>query len=850
MRQSVRLASLVEGACRQGRRGRDTITASNYADDAGHGSQTFASSQTWRNALLGTAAAGALLLGYARRAYATCTGAGATLNCTGDISASLVNGGLDVNGTIYDTLNVYTLSAPITPNSSTNGINFDTSGDITITSDAVINAPSGAGSDIFARGYGSVTITNTGDLRSETGYGIQVYNYGSGDTYVRNDGTVTTNFGTGISIRAYGDEKVVNHGVVNVTGGGGYGIGVRNYAQRNIKIYNYANVTGGNAGIFAETTGAGVVTIKSTGDVMSASGNNAITSRSSSSASAITLYSGRVYGDRFGVEFSAGTLNNSALLKGDVSAIYGGNNSTVNNSGTITGNVNGYAGGGTISAFNNLSGGTFNSGAIVSLGADTNTLTNAGTLSPGGAGTVQTTALTGKLVQTGTGTFTVDFATNTADKVTVSGTADIAGTVALNVLAAPTGSGSVVIVDAASLVSTATLLNTSGIDFTLQVQGNQLLLSWQEASILGLLIGANANQRAIAAYLDAANAAGPSAGLQALINALVALNETQLLAALNQLIPELYSDAQISSLYASLGFANNLLSCRVNGTTTASIIHEGQCLWAGASAQFLDQGTTFSQLGFNATTGLFAAGAQVALDPVWRLGFGAGYQQSSLDTATNETSDGQTALGGVALKYNPGPFLLAGVISGGRAWFDTTRPVAFTGFSGTASSNSNIDILNGGVRAAYVFGSPQLYFKPMVDAAATRLDLGGFSESGGGAANLTVASSKQTVYTIAPSLEIGTEWWMPNGTLVRPFLRGGATWYENGNLALSASFLGAPAGLTPFTIATKMDGVMGTVGAGLDVITGTDTVLHLTYDGQIGSDTQIHAIGLKGSARF
>jgi outer membrane autotransporter protein len=190
------------------------------------------------------------------------------------------------------------------------------------------------------------------------------------------------------------------------------------------------------------------------------------------------------------------------------------------------------------------------------------------------------------------------------------------------------------------------------------------------------------------------------------------------------------------------------------------------------------------------------------------------------------------------------------VISGGRAWFDTTRPVAFTGFSGTASSNSNIDILNGGVRAAYVFGSPQLYFKPMVDAAATRLDLGGFSESGGGAANLTVASSKQTVYTIAPSLEIGTEWWMPNGTLVRPFLRGGATWYENGNLALSASFLGAPAGLTPFTIATKMDGVMGTVGAGLDVITGTDTVLHLTYDGQIGSDTQIHAIGLKGSARF
>ncbi len=110
--------------------------------------------------------------------------------------------------------------------------------------------------------------------------------------------------------------------------------------------------------------------------------------------------------------------------------------------------------------------------------------------------------------------------------------------------------------------------------------------------------------------------------------------------------------------------------------------------------------------------------------------------------------------------------------------------------------------------------------------------------------------SKQTVYTIAPSVEVGTEWWLANGTLVRPFLRGGATWYENGDLALTASFLNAPAGVSPFTIQTGMDDVMGTVGAGLDVITGTDTVLHIAYDGQLGQTTQIHAVALKGSARF
>ena len=204
----------------------------------------------------------------------------------------------------------------------------------------------------------------------------------------------------------------------------------------------------------------------------------------------------------------------------------------------------------------------------------------------------------------------------------------------------------------------------------------------------------------------------------------------------------------------------------------------------------------------------------------------------------------------MALKYNPGPLLLAGVVNGGRGWYDTMRPIAFGGFAATAQGTSEIDILNGGVRAAYVFGSPQLYFKPMLDAAATRLALGGFTESGGGAANLVVQASQQTVYTLAPTLEVGTEWWLANGTLVRPFLRGGAVWYEGGDLALSAGFLGAPAGVAPFTILTDMDDVMGVVGAGLDMINARDAALRLSYDGQLGETTQIHAIALKGSARF
>ena len=43
---------------------------------------------------------------------------------------------------------------------------------------------------------------------------------------------------------------------------------------------------------------------------------------------------------------------------------------------------------------------------------------------------------------------------------------------------------------------------------------------------------------------------------------------------------------------------------------------------------------------------------------------------------------------------------------------------------------------------------------------------------------------------------------------------------------------------------------MGVIGAGIDVINDHDTVLHLAYDGQLGETTQIHAIAIKGSARF
>jgi uncharacterized protein with beta-barrel porin domain len=85
---------------------------------------------------------------------------------------------------------------------------------------------------------------------------------------------------------------------------------------------------------------------------------------------------------------------------------------------------------------------------------------------------------------------------------------------------------------------------------------------------------------------------------------------------------------------------------------------------------------------------------------------------------------------------------------------------------------------------------------------------------------------------------------------MRAFARGGASWYGGADLKLAASFSAAPDGVAPFTTLGHLDDVMGVLGAGLDVISGNDIALRITYDGQIGPTQQLHGFGLKGSIKF
>lgn len=523
------------------------------------------------------------------------------------------------------------------------------------------------------------------------------------------------------------------------------------------------------------------------------------------------------------------------------------------NGGTITGGVSLTDSGNPAGAFFNLDTGLFNTGDTVTV----TTLDNAGTIAPGRRGFVQTTALNGDFVQSATGVYAVDLnpaassPPTTNDSITVTGSAQLAGNVEARFTSLPLSAAqSFVIMSAAGGLTDNGLGLIAGpaARATLQFSGNDLLLGY---SIDFAAIGfANPNQRAIAHNLQSIFQAGGGGVTPVLLALLNTHGIEEYRNALDQLSPELYTDAQIAALYANLAFASSMLSCRVNGADTASIIREGQCLWAGASARFLNTNTTRDQIGYRETAGLFTAGVQVALDDVWRLGFAGGFQQSNSSSATNATSEGTLGQAGVALKYNPGPLLLAATLSGGGASYDTKRPLAFGGFAATAEGTADYGFINGGVRAAYVLGTPDLYWKPILDMNLTHIALDGFTESGGGGAGLTVHDASQTVFSIAPTLEVGSEFWLANGTLVRPLVRGGGIWYSDDDFALTAGFAQAPAGVGPFTIMTQQDQAMGLIGAGLEVINADNDTLRINYDAQLGETTEIHSVAIRGSASF
>ena len=684
------------------------------------------------------------------------------------------------------------------------------------TDDSAIHA--GNATNFSVENYGQIIGAHHGVDQNVDG---TLGNPSSSTLTVTNYGTITGSYigtgngdGDGVDIDFIG--TVTNYGTIQGTGAGGVDSG------------GFANHSEGIA------MGGGVIKNYAGGIISGADTAIRIDNGSEGSAyGSVNIW-------------NAGTIQG---LGGDAIVVIGNYDDVLTNSGTIDGSID--LGGGT-NTLDNEAGGILNIGSVLYVGSG-NTVNNAGTISPGGSGTITTTALTGSLVQTSTGTLAIDLnpATNSADRINVSETASLAGSIKLSVAGISISSGTVTVLSAAGGTSHAGLALTPT-PVALQASlvypnANDVQVSYA-LSFAPTSIGLNKNQTALGNHINASVIAD-STKLTSLTSALFSITDaSQYSAALNQLSPEIYGDGAVASLYGAHNFGNALLSCRSRDAQYLAV-SEDQCLWVSVSGRDLDLNSSGKSIGYSEQAWGVSGGGQVSVAPSYVLGLAFGVEQGNADTSSGASADLSRAYAGLALKHTVGPWYFAGAVFGGTGTADTRRPIDFGGLTTTATGDQTISHLSGRVRVAYQAGGNALYVKPMVDFEATQLWLGSVEEQGGVGA-LNVASSQETLFSAAPAVEIGGVTRLHDGTLLRPFARVGGVFYSEDKIGISSAFVGAPTGVPGFLTHAQIDNAMGNVGAGLDIVWSDATVIKAQYDGLFGEDTQQHSFGAKASVKF
>lgn len=703
--------------------------------------------------------------------------------------------------------------------------------------------------DIYAGGtIGSGASSDAVDLQGNTatvnnmeGGDISGFRHGittDVDVTVTNWGTITGRNGSGVG--SDGDGTVINYGTITgayagVGNGDGDGVDI----DINGYIENYGTIQGTGAdGIANHSEGiamGGGTIINAAGALISGADRGILIDDGDG---------GSAYGS-VDIE-NAGTI---VGLMGDALKIVGNYDDKLVNSGTIIGNID--LGGG-INTLDNLWGGLLEVGSTLYVGVG-NTLNNAGTISPGGTGTNTTTLLTGSLVQSPTGTLAVDLdpASNTADRIDVTETAALDGSITLTVAGISISSGTVTVLSALGGTSHAGL-TLSPAPVALQAalvypNANDVQVSYN-LSFAPTSIGLNRNQTALGSHIDDAVIADPTK-LTGITEALFSLTDAgDYRSALDQLSPEIYGDGAVSNLYGAHSFGNALLSCHKHDAQFAAV-SEDQCLWAAISGRTFNQDASDKGLGYDEEAWGVSGGGQVNVAPNLVLGLAGGFERGNADATSGASADTDRAYAGVALKHTTGPWIIAGAVFGGTGSSDVTRPINFGGLATTATGDQTISHLSGRLRVAYQVGGNALYVKPLMDLEATQLWLGSVEEQGGVGA-LNIASSEETIFSAAPAIEIGGETKLAGGTLLRPFARFGGVFYSEDSIALSSAFAGGPAGIANFETLAQVEQAMGNVGAGLDLMWADGTAIKAQYDGLFGEDTQQHSFGAKASVNF
>ncbi len=739
-----------------------------------------------------------------------------------------------------------------------NGGNAGDGGEITIDSSGRIVTRASGSNAIFAQSIGGGGGLS-GDISTGLGFAGSVGGDGSGgDIAITHDGYIET----------FGDNS---HGIFAQSAGGqndavSRSLGVMDTSGNLLRDPSGGIVFGPLIALPDRPDLGGAIDVAVSGDIIAhGTGSHGIFAQSigddGNGNISVTISDGMVWGGLgtgAGVYLSDG-FHNSLNNSGSISALSGtaifaaAGNETINNDGVVSGNVDLGAGS---NAFNNNANATFNPGSTVDLGRG-NALTNAGTLSPGGSGTVLTTALTGNLIQTSSGTLEVDVDADTgqSDLLKVSGSSDLAGKVNVGLVNA--GSATPGTHQTAILKSSGDVTD-SGLELPLQktamVDYELVFPDSTEVQLQTTIdtspVGLNSHQQEVGNCIDRLLKAGNSDTFGPFGAELMALTDCGSVgAAYDRLSPATFDSFTTSTYDVTLQYTQSLLK-RMHSTrsyiqntdsTLAYSQTQRRAIWMDGFGHWADQESQDGFSGYDYSL----AGAAFGLDHLFRddLIGGISYGQSRANIDIDHSmghGDIESYFGSLYGSYFTESMYFDTTLSYGRQRYENKRLVNVGTLTREAQSDHYGNVYTAYIESGWNFGLQKWILQPFAALRYTYLDEESFKESGAAGVNLFV--NERATDSLVSDLGLRfaypfkkDDWlWLPEATVAWDYD------FDIDSRRIVAAFDSSPS--TTFVSNSRdvdKDGII--VGTGLTFISDNNVNISVKYNGELRSHYEAHS---------
>ena len=645
--------------------------------------------------------------------YARSTGdAPVTIDVTGNIRTK----GIDSEGIDVENHGAGVVGVTVTGDITTEGIegsegiiarsNGAGEAMITVTGDITTKGRVSEGIDVQSSDIGPITVTMTGDIVTEgaNSEGVIARSNGAGEVMITVTGDITTKgrVSEGIDVRSV-DEN-------DPSGGGAVTIAV---------VGDITTEGEDSEGIFAQSNGNIDITLKG-------------------GAEGSTIASAE---DR-GVEFRGGmantlTIYDTVTISGALFDVRGSDgNETINNYGTLTALGIIDLGDG-VNAFNNRVDAAFHSGREIDLGAG-NTFTNWGELSPGGANGVQHTTLIGNFVNQPEGTLivTVNPETGRSDKLSVTGTATLQGSMLKVAGITYADDRTYTILETTDGVTGRfdDVADTLFIDNRLSYDADSVALSLISKGDEFDDFAETANQETVARSLDHLSITDD------LPQAVLALTTKQ--------DAQAAYEALAGEVHASLNGALLDTGQRPVAVITRHLTARAGW-WMTGYGTWGDTDATSNTAQMDTELGGVLLGFDHSLSERWRLGILGGYSHTRVtQRARASAGSADTLLVGLYGEAETGVLSLCfGTIYNGHYSLEADRAVRFTGFSERLSASYSAWSWQLFAEAGYPMQGRNLGLEPFVGVSSIRLKTKGFNETGGTTALTASSETNSRTFT-------------------------------------------------------------------------------------------------------